>query len=476
VGFLDQSTGAVQWLPRGAAMVMTPDGYLWGTSRTSDDKQVLSRFDPKSYEVTNYSVANGGGITKIVNGPNGCLWYLDQAGSLGTYCPNNGYNAEYPLQGLKYPESLYTGTDGNLWVSNAEQMVKFNTAGQAVGVFPLIWPQIQDWAQAPDGSAWTVANSDDADHPRSLVRLNANLNVCQFYYRCGTTYLTPKLSTAFDGVFDSHGNLWYRAQNGGDNVIIRFNPTTQASTQYEAPYRSAAPITVGTDGQIWSGGAYNDNRLLAVSTGSGPAEAPPSLGASVYVGVVATCSPATWAGTATVVRRYWTNAATGKVLAQGDTFTPGSDLQSQMIQCTEVATLPWVEAPLTATSSPAMVRRRYSTSGAMREQSPTKAFALPDRIAAKGTTTLVPTAVMTTAGQRATVTVTATHTGSAKRAQAKEWTLLRRNGAVKVRVHTKRPLTLLVGVKAPRKGKFAPLEMTRVYRIEPGRRAARRLR
>lgn len=475
-GFRRQSDGAVQWFPRGVASVRTPDGYLWGAS-TANGQPVITRFDPKSFQRTDFPVPTHAGITSMVQGPDGCLWYLQSAAYMGTFCPSTGFSQEFSI-GLQYAQTLFAGPDGNLWVSNSTSLLKYDTRGQSVGVLPALWPGLQDWTLGPDGDVWTVASSFDSTHPTSLVKVNPAENACILVWSCPvTTYRTPALLSAYDGVFDAQGMFWYRGTSGAtsdDAVIIRFNPQTQNSTQFAVPYHQFSPITVGTDGRIWSGGDPTDNRLMAVSTGSGPAATPPTINATVFAGATATCSPAIWSGNATVVRRYWTNAATGEVLEQGNTYAPPAAMVGQVIQCHEVATLPWVQAPLTADSVTVTVRGRYAASGALMQQSPTKPVTLPERITAKGTTTIMSKPITTVAGQRASVTVTATVTGTATPAKADQWSLVRRNGAVKVKLHTRKPLTLLVSVNAPGKGRYAALRIARVYRVEPGRIPAQR--
>ena len=473
-GFLRQRDGAVQWFPRGVASVRTPDGFLWGPGSASG-KTTIVRFDPTSFRRTDYPVPSHGGIMRMVLGPDSCLWYLEAAAYIGKFCPSNGWMQEFSTN-LPYGEDLFAGPDGTLWVSDAGSVIKINTQGQLVAVLPAVWPGLDRWTLGPDGQAWTVASSTDSTHPMSLVKMNPAKTSCLVYWACATTYRTPQLLSAFQGVFDAQGMFWYRGVTGptsGDGVIIRFDPQSQTSTQFAVPYHGYSPITVGTDGRIWSGGDTYDNRLMAVSTGSGPAATPPEI-TTLFVGATGTCNPATWTGDATVVRRYWTNAATGEVLGQGDTYAPGASMQGQVVQCHEVATLPWVQTPLTTDSGAAIVRGRYATSGASNQQSPSKPLTLPKRIKASGTTTIVSKPITTTAGQRATVTVTATHTGTSTPAKARHWSLVRQNGSVRVRVHSRRALTLLVSVKAPRKGRYAPLRIARVYRVEPGRHAPKR--
>jgi hypothetical protein len=93
---------------------------------------------------------------------------------------------------------------------------------------------------------------------------------------------------------------------------------------------------------------------------------------------------------------------------------------------------------------------------------------LPRRITANATTTIVSRPIMTKAGQKARVTVQAYRTGTARPARSRDWTLVRRAGAVKVRVHSRHNLTFEVRVKAPRTTKYAPLVMGRVYAVEVG--------
>jgi hypothetical protein len=225
-------------------------------------------------------------------------------------------------------------------------------------------------------------------------------------------------------------------------------------------------MTVGTDGRLYvAGDATWDPTLMAVSTGDGPATAPPAVGA-IFTGATASCTPATWYRPPSTVQRHWINAATGKTIAQGDSYRPPSNMLGHLVQCVEVASLPWIQTPLTSFSDPVMVRGGFAVSGELLEQSPTTPLVLPRRITANATTTIVSRPVTTRAGQQARVTVKAYRTGTARPARSRDWTLIRRAGAVKVRVHSGHNLTFEVRIKAPRTKEYARLLMGRVYAVE----------
>jgi hypothetical protein len=462
-GFRDQYSGAIQRYPRVRGQVRTADGLLWGTTAENQTSVTITRFDPVSNVSQPYTVPTTDYARGLMVGPDGALWVM-WSGHLGRFDPRTTTFTSYPIA-TQNPGSLVTGPDGNLWVTSSGAYEIVTTSGQSRG--------LQASPQGLNGY-WALGPANPWPNGLSAYALgttkSAGIQVTSFIPGAWEQWSVPNLWQTYAGVVDAQGNLWFRGLTGSqsnDAVITRMAPDT-TFTQFSLPYRPDTGMTVGTDGRLYvAGDATWDPTLMAISTGKGPATTPPAVGA-IFTGATASCTPATWYRSASSAQRYWINAATGETIAQGDTYRPPSSMLGHLVQCVEVATLPWIQTPLTSFSDPVTVRGGFAVSGELLEQSPATPLVLPRRITANATTTIVSRPIMTKAGQKARVTVQAYRTGTARPARSRDWTLVRRAGAVKVRVHSRHNLTFEVRVKAPRTTKYAPLVMGRVYAVEVG--------
>lgn len=465
-GLLNSTSGRVQRFDNTAVMMRAPDGSLWAPGGTSASP-TFNRFDPKTFQTTSFPVQARNGIWRTTVGPDGRLWYLETSGYFGAFDPATESWVEYSLS-LKNPESILVGPDGMIWITGDSSYMRFTPYGVPLGTYPMPPGADVAWTLGPAGngelSAWSVSGTQ-------------NPQVTSIEAGAYSHWPIPGVDEAYPGLFDAQGNLWFRGQNGSQDTGANLNRMASGRefTQWALPYRSDTGSVLGTDGRVYVAGTSSDPRIMAISTGDGPAETPPSI-SSAFTGAPSHCAPASWSQTPSSVTHYWVDAATGKVLAAGDTFTPGNAMLGRSIQCVEQASLTWVTTPLTSTSDALTVHGGYAASGALLEQAGVNPLDLPRTIAAKGKTVLVNAPLLTNAGQRASVAVRAYRSGTARPAPTRAWTLQREAGTVAVSVHTRRALTFEVSVRAPRTATHAPLRVHRVYRVEPGLHPARKVR
>jgi streptogramin lyase/plastocyanin len=139
------TTGAVSEfaIPTGAdpngtpnGITTGPDGNLWFTERTASDQSAIGRLTPAG-AYTEFSITSGlfsqsGSITV---GPNGNLWFSEPEyqGYIGRITPT-GVVTDLVQGSTQGPRGVAVGGDGNVWVTNYDQM--FGTPASITRVTP----------------------------------------------------------------------------------------------------------------------------------------------------------------------------------------------------------------------------------------------------------------------------------------------------------------------------------------------------
>ena len=184
----------------------------------------------------------------IVAGPDGNLWYTDNAIPQVARMAPSGRVTLYPVPMTGVATSgIIVGTDGALWftvtdfgysgIGSTPTAIGRLTVGGMMKLYPLP-PGSSPFGLVfgPDGAVWyTDPNSN------SIGRLTLNGAVVRFPI---PTQGSNPLGIAVGG----DGNLWFTENVTGG--IGRLNPTTGVITEFPAPNPTAG-ITRGPDGNIW---------------------------------------------------------------------------------------------------------------------------------------------------------------------------------------------------------------------------------
>lgn len=223
-------------------IVTGPDGNLWFTNNSAipasksvdlttgkiteytDGTPAIGKVNPATGKITEYTegLNADSGLTDIVAGPDGNLWFIDDGFSpaIGKIDPGTGKIIEY-TDGLisgSQPTDIVAGPDGNLWFTD------------------------QGWPHAAIGKI-DPANGKITEYTSGLTDLS----------QPGVIMIGPD------------GNLWFTDQgsSGGNGfctpAIGRIDPTTGSITEYTSGLAGGSDpedIVAGPDGELW----FTDSR------------------------------------------------------------------------------------------------------------------------------------------------------------------------------------------------------------------------
>jgi streptogramin lyase len=257
-----------------------PDGNLWFTDSPVYGRgtAAVGRITP-SGTITEFSEAhweNGDPAElsepdEIVTGPDGNLWFTDEAfvggePAIGRITPS-GTITLFRLPGYSQPSSMVVGADGNLWFTNWGKAPNLQSIGKITpsGVVteylvPEKWPE--DIVAGPGGALWFT---------------NARGSIDQITTSGTITEYTTGLRAEAEPqkiVVGSEGNLWFtdrgsfqHVEETGefDGAIGRITPSGTI-TEFGHDLSPSA-ITTGPDGDIWIGDYQHGLDRLSPSSG-----------------------------------------------------------------------------------------------------------------------------------------------------------------------------------------------------------------
>ncbi|MGE5276882.1 MAG: IPT/TIG domain-containing protein [Acidobacteriota bacterium] len=231
------------------AITAGPDGNLWFTEQAADK---IGRMTT-SGTVTEFPIAVSvsGSLFGITAGPDGNLWFPDLLSKKVGKITTGGTVTEYPVT---LPHSFISGgitpgSDGALWFTansgffNPRGIGRVDTSGNAV-VYDVWGSQCCYFAD--DGPFGVAAGSDGAlwfTAGRDVGRIETG----------GFAMPMAGLGSGFAGAMIAagpDGNLWFT--DGSGNQIVRLT-TAGAPTGFPVPTANSAPagITAGPDGNLW---------------------------------------------------------------------------------------------------------------------------------------------------------------------------------------------------------------------------------
>ncbi len=193
--------------------------------------------------ITEFTIPTPGSEPEgIVAGPDGNLWFAEQAGNaIGRMTPA-GVFTEFPIPSpATWPETITAGPDGNLWFTEQDgnRIGRITMAG-VITEFPIpsVPGQPEGIGTGPDGNLWfteTLSNK--------IGRITTDGVITEFP-------VTTANSKPEGGVGGPDGNVWF-VEHQGNNV----GRITAAGVVTEFPILTAASgpwnITAGPDGSLW---------------------------------------------------------------------------------------------------------------------------------------------------------------------------------------------------------------------------------
>lgn len=155
--------------------------------------------------VSSYSVGAGSGLSHIIEGPDGNVWFTEfSSAQVGKLTPA-GVLTEYPLQTDAGPRGLTAGPDGNIWVAE--------------------------------------------DSKAALARVTPAGVVTEFPVGSGNPY----------GIGVWQGEIWFTDRTG--NKVTRFDRGTSTATDSVTVGSAPRDLVAGSDGNLWVTETNNIGRV-----------------------------------------------------------------------------------------------------------------------------------------------------------------------------------------------------------------------
>ena len=273
------------------AIARSSDGNLWFANfgNQANDLGVVTAqgATPKGIKspiVISHALYPTSTLTDITPGPPGDqhMWFtmfgngnIGRVGLNGAFDPTKdvftlpgGTGAGATNTATDQPEAIVAGPNGHLWftVDDSKVVEEMDTSGHMVQRISIPAPNnklLAGITVGPDASTlWVTAEGDSTpsgtpDRPNmvgngALLSVTPGGTVTAFHPPAGSA---PKFSPNAI-VAGPDGNIWFN--DVGDNLIWRFNPSTQAFNSFNVPTASAfsgnvqpTGMIVGPDNNIW---------------------------------------------------------------------------------------------------------------------------------------------------------------------------------------------------------------------------------
>ncbi len=265
----------------GSTIAVGPDGNLWflGESGNTDIgfKPAIGRLTPGG-AFTSFSIpGNFQSLPGLTPGPDGDLWFTEaesddtfgEQPAVGEISPA-GVTTLHPIaQGTTLdpnrgvdvdPTAITTGPDGALWFTDNAGIGRITTDG-TIEQFPLTTPGVtaENITSGPDDTLWFTQQGDAADDDGRwwIGRITTAGAI--------TTYALPPEANPAGITEAADGDLWFtdnifRLSTGATKRVIGRITPSGVITTFAIPIHATSlpggfgPITTGPDGDVWFAG------------------------------------------------------------------------------------------------------------------------------------------------------------------------------------------------------------------------------
>lgn len=238
----------------GSSIIAGPDGNMWFTENAAGK---VGKLTVKGL-FTEYNVAPGGILGGITRGPDGMLWFLvSTTGGLGRVNPATGSIKTFCCYGSSTQFfSVTEGPDHNMWVGTSQYecvirhglpwCTQINPAIDVINPRGSLVKQIPLGTSCSNPASLIVMGSDRNlwfDDTTSFSRMTTG-GVCTAW---GLDYWPPGLP---DISLGADGSVWFTENSA--NQIAKIT-TAGVITQYPVPTASSDPwgLAPGPNGNIW---------------------------------------------------------------------------------------------------------------------------------------------------------------------------------------------------------------------------------
>jgi virginiamycin B lyase len=179
-------------------------------------------------KITEYPIPHGSAPFLITLGPDGAMWFAEDAGRIGRLSIT-GVFAQYSVPAR--PFGIAAGSDGALWFTDSDRVVGRVTTQGKVTLFSL-GSGVGDptgITPGPDGALWFAA-------PTGIGRITTSGHVTTF----------PQALASFGITTGPDGALWYSGGSGIGRLT-----TSGTVTTYPIRGQFVRYVANGPDGKIW---------------------------------------------------------------------------------------------------------------------------------------------------------------------------------------------------------------------------------
>jgi streptogramin lyase len=227
-------------------IISGPDGNLWFTEEADPNSfgnrgNRVGRITPTGV-ITEFVVPTiASSPTGITAGPDGNLWFAEYFGQKIGRITLTGVITEFPLPGGGFPYGITAGPDGNLWfVERFGNSVGRMTTSGTITEFPIPTSSSQPFGITAglDGNLWFTESSGN-----KIGRISTAGVITEF--ALPTSSGNPYWITA-----GPDGNMWFT--EGTTNKIGRITPAG-VITEFPVPTANSglSQIGPGPDGNLW---------------------------------------------------------------------------------------------------------------------------------------------------------------------------------------------------------------------------------
>jgi streptogramin lyase len=212
---------------------------------------------------TEYSLPEGSRPREIVTGPDGNVWFTEEAGGkIGKITPS-GTITEYKLGGIfGKAEGITVGPDKNIWFANATEyeaskIGKITTSGAITEYALSSEPSKRKpygITAGPDGNLWFTVGPGGG--PKAIGKITTSGTI--------TEYPLSWEGPPYAITAGPDGNLWFGEGGVSEDRIAKITPSGTI-TEYSGVNGGTLGIITGPDKNLWS--AYGD--LIGKTTTSG---------------------------------------------------------------------------------------------------------------------------------------------------------------------------------------------------------------
>ena len=230
---------------RSALVVMVAAGPLTGIVATVNAR-------PAGAAVTQYADPSIADPTSITPGPDGALWFTNNANDSIGRVTTSGVVTNFTDPSVSSPTAIAAGPDGALWfTNNANSSIGRITTAGVITQFtdPTIVKPI-DITAGPGGALWFTNNASS-----SIGRITTAGVVSNF--------ANPTISNPTSIAVGPDGALWFT--NYSSNSIGRIT-TSGVVSNYADPSGGPSNVTAGPDGALWFTN-HGNHSIGRISTG-----------------------------------------------------------------------------------------------------------------------------------------------------------------------------------------------------------------